>query len=80
MIDYKPEELNLELLSQLQGSLVAKLLLVNQELISRYRSVMSLSQDLPESKANRDVLSKSADRLEKFNEILESELARILCK
>lgn len=80
LYEHDPEELDLETLSELQASLIAKLFLVNQELISRYRNVTDLSSKLPGSEKARNVLSDSADHLEKVNTFLQAELARITGK
>ena len=77
LIDYDPAKLNLEMLSTLQGSLVAKLIIVNEELRRRWQSVADLSEDLPNSGASRAVLASGAARLERFNAFLETELAEI---
>jgi len=77
LIDYDPKELDLETLSHLQASLVAKLILVNEELINRYTNIVDLSNDLPDSRKSRAVLKKGAERLQGFNNILEIELAHI---
>jgi hypothetical protein len=80
LYEHDPEELDLETLSELQASLIAKLFLVNQELISRYKNVTDLSSGLPGSANARTVLSDSADHLEKVNTFLQAELARITGK
>ena len=80
LYEHNPEELDLETLSELQASLIAKLFLVNQELISRYRNVTDLSSKLPGSENARTVLSESADHLEQVNTFLQAELARITGK
>lgn len=77
LVDYDPRELNFEMLSQLQASLVAKLILVNEELSSRWKNISALGSDLPNSEDVRAVLGSGAEHLEEFNSILQSELARI---
>lgn len=80
LYEHDPEELDLETLSELQASLIAKLFLVNQELITRYKNVTDLSTKLPGSENARTVLSDSTDHLEKVNTFLQAELARITGK
>ena len=80
LIDYDPKKLSLEMLSQLQASLIAKLMLVNKELIHRYVNIVDLSGDLPDTGKSRAVLKSGAKRLQEFNCILETELAHILGK
>lgn len=80
LFEYEPRELDLETLGDLQASLIAKLFLVNQELISRYRNVTDLSSGLPRSEDAVTVLSDSADHLEQVNTFLQAELVRITGK
>jgi hypothetical protein len=80
LYEYDPKELDLETLSELQVSLIAKLFLVNQELISRYTNVTDLSSGIPGSANARTILSDSADHLKKVNTFLQAELARITGK
>lgn len=80
LYEYDPKELDLETLSELQASLIAKLFLVNQELVHRYKNVTDLSSGLPGSENARTILSDSADHLEKVNTFLQAELARITGK
>ncbi len=80
LYEHDPKELALETLSELQASLIAKLFLVNQELISRYRNVTDLSSTIPGSEDARTVIEDSADHLEKVNTFLQAELARITGK
>jgi hypothetical protein len=77
LVDYDLKELDLEMLSQLQASLVAKLILVNEELSSRWKNISALGSDLPNSDDARAVLDSGTEHLEEFNSILQSELARI---
>jgi len=63
------------MLSQLQVSLVAKLILVNKELISRCKNASALGSNFPNTEAARAVLETGAVDLEKFNSILYSEYA-----
>lgn len=77
LIDYDPMDLNLDMLSNLQASLVAKLILVNEELIQRYKNITDLSSNLSNSDDARSVLSDGAKHLEQVNAILKHELVRI---
>jgi hypothetical protein len=72
-----PKELDLDVLSHLQAALFAKLILVNYELIGRYRKLSEHSEDLDNTDNARSVLDNGAERLEQINVILESELARV---
>jgi len=65
------------MLSQLQASLVAKLILVNQELINRNKSVTDLGKGLPDEEKTKLILNRHTEHLEEFNSYLETELARI---
>ena len=44
LVDYYLKELDLEMLSQLQASLIAKLILVNEELSSRWKNISALTK------------------------------------
>jgi hypothetical protein len=72
-----PKTLSLDHLSHLQASLVAKLMLVNLEIFSRYRRISDISAGLPDSNGSISTLTKSADHLEQINIVLNSELGRI---
>lgn len=75
LIERDPKTLDLETLLGLQGALVAKLMLVNEELRSRYANLAELSQDLDASAWR--TFTDGADRLKAFNALLETELTRI---
>lgn len=77
LFEEDPETLSLELLSRLQASLIAKLILVHSEMEKRYRNLVSLSEGLPASDAPQTTLLRSADHLEQLNTILSAELSRI---
>jgi hypothetical protein len=77
LIDHDPKTLSLELLSTLQGSLIAKLILVNTELASRWRSIAQ-SADLPDSGGARKTLVDGAERVETLNRVLNAALAQCL--
>ena len=76
LFDCEPGELDLVLLAHLQASLLAKLILVNEEMHNRYRKVL----DSGESGNSRKVLADGAHSLASFNKYLENELARITGK
>lgn len=76
IFEYDPKDLNLELLSTLQVSLIAKLILVNDELKLRYQNISGLSSELPDVADSRQLLSESAARLSQINEVLRDELER----
>lgn len=78
LVDYDPKELDLDMLSHLQASLVAKLILVNEELISRWVSVATLGSDIPNTEGAQATLQSGAAHLKEFNTMLEEELARIV--
>lgn len=80
LYEYDPKELDLDTLTELQTSLIAKLFLVNQELILRFRNVTELGTNLPKSDGAMAVLADSADHLDKVNTFLKAELARITGK
>ncbi len=77
LFEYDPKTLSLELLSHLQASLIAKLILVNNELQSRFTKLAELSSGLDNVEDARKVMSDGADRLGRFNIILNLELERI---
>ncbi len=76
LFELDPKILSLELLSRLQASLLAKLILVNNELMSRYRNLSELSDGLPDADTNASLFSKSADELRGFNLILNQILSQ----
>jgi len=78
LIEYDPRTLDLEKLSLLEKSLMAKLLLVNNELITRYTRLMEASMGLPGMDDGRKVFADGVARCIKLNIILEDELARVL--
>lgn len=75
-----PKELELSSLSDLQTSLMAKLFLVNQELIFRYRQTADLSPNIPGTENAKTVITESVNHLEKVNAFLQAEIARITGK
>lgn len=79
LIEYDPSELDVEMLSHLRASLLAKLVLVNKELIQRYRDLVEIGTSVAGTDEARHTLSKSADHLQAFGVSLEHELSRIAC-
>jgi hypothetical protein len=77
LIDYELSELDLDMLSHLQASLMAKLILVNKELIARHRKLGVLAAGLTGAEDSRQVLLKAVARFEQLNAYLESELSQI---
>ncbi len=78
LFERDPKTLDLDMLSHLQASLVAKLILVNEELHRRYESLAGLSEEVPGSEKSQNVLEQGAVRLEAFNVYLNEELNRIV--
>jgi hypothetical protein len=76
LVEHEPSELDLELLSILQGALMAKLVRVNRELIARYSRLAELGENVPDTEQGRAVLIGGAERLATLNTVLESELER----
>jgi hypothetical protein len=78
LYDYDPRTLDLERLTLLEKSLMAKLLLVSRELIERYTKLIDLSKDMPNMTDGRKVMAAGvADRV-KLNILLENELSHVL--
>jgi hypothetical protein len=78
LFEYDPRTLDLEKLTLLEKSLMAKLLLVNRELIGRYTKLMELGKDMPNMADGVKVMAAGvADRI-KVNMMLEDKLARTL--
>jgi hypothetical protein len=80
LFEYEPQELDLDSLNELQTSLIAKLFLVNQELILRYKNITDLDPDLPQSDDAIALIAASMDHLEKVNAFLQAEIARLTGK
>jgi hypothetical protein len=77
LIDHDPKTLSTELLSELQASLVEKLILVNEELSVRCENVVPEANDLPKSTEDCALLTKGTERLRWFNAVLKVELDHI---
>ncbi len=80
LFEYEPQELDLDALNELQTSLIAKLFLVNQELIVRYKSITDFDPGLPQSEDAIATIKASVDHLENVNAFLQAEIARITGK
>ena len=78
LFEEDPKTLDLEMLSHLQASLVAKLIPVNEELRRRYENISALSGEIPASEKPRTALNQGATRLVEFNAYLNEELNRIV--
>jgi hypothetical protein len=78
LFEYDPKTLSVELLSILYGSLLAKLLLVTQELQERYEKIASLTEPVPNTEADRATLMEGAKKLRGFGLILENVLSQHL--
>ena len=77
LIDQDPKSLSLEMLSLLQASLIAKLIVTNQELQTRYERLADLSKDSDSAEHLTNTFVKGTSHLTQFNEHLSKELARI---
>ena len=75
-----PATLSIEMLSILQASLTAKLILVNKELLGRWQNIASLSDGVPDTESERMVLVEGVKWLQGFNLVLEHALAKIAGK
>lgn len=75
-----PKTLNIEALSLLFASLLAKLLLVSRELGGRYEKLASLSKNLDNTEDTRAVLLDGFKKLRGLSLILENVLAEELGK
>ena len=72
LFEEDPKSLSLESLSTLQTSLISKLILVNDEIMGRYRRLAELSNGLPNAEANASLFSDGANQLRAFNLVLHS--------
>jgi hypothetical protein len=76
LFEMDPKDLDLTLLHHMQGALIAKLLLVNREAVSRYEELLATSDLLAENQEKRQTLEAHKDKLCKINRVLESELSQ----
>ena len=77
LFEMDPKVLDLDSLSALQASCIAKLVLVNEELISRYKNVAEMGSDIPKAEDTKGHLIEIAEHLKNMNTILNLELSRI---
>lgn len=75
-----PKSLNIEALSLLQASLIAKLIMVNDELQRRFRLVTDLSSEIKDTEDSREILSEGTREIAGFNDYLRDKLAKLLGK
>jgi hypothetical protein len=78
LIDYDPQSLDLERLSLLEKALMAKLLLVNKELIGRYAKLIEASADFDGMEDGRKAFADGIARRIRLNIALEDELSRVV--
>jgi hypothetical protein len=78
LIDYDPQNLHLEKLSLLEKSLMAKLLLVNRELVRRYTKLIEASAGLNGMEDGRKIFADGIARRTKLDIVLEDELSRVI--
>jgi len=76
LFEYDPGDLDLELLTQLESALMAKLLLVCEELERRYQTVLEKSSEIKTTGQSRTMLLESTVRKQKLADLLRTELAR----
>jgi len=74
LVECEPEELNVPMLLALSDALIAKLILVNSELLRRTANIVSLSRELTDVEDARQVLVKSTERMMRFQAVLEAQL------
>ena len=77
LIDQDLRQLDLEMLTFLQSAVMAKLLLVNNELIRRYRNLGQVAQEMDNSDQYLRAFFSGVDRCEQINAILNARLLRI---
>jgi len=73
-----PDTLSIDELVNLQASLLAKMILVSDELHARYADVLASTDEKPSSVEARDILTRAAVHLDALNRVLRGELARVL--
>jgi hypothetical protein len=82
LINQDPRKLDLQALSFLQSSVMAKLLLVNNELIRRYSGLGKVALEMGGDKDKKDECLRTffavVDRCEQMNAILNDALAENL--
>jgi hypothetical protein len=80
LIDQDLRQLDLEMLTFLQSAVMAKLLLVNNELIRRYRNLGQVAQEMDNSDQYLRAFFSGVDRCEQINAILNVALAENMLK
>jgi hypothetical protein len=75
-----PAELGIEALLVLQRSLMAKLILTNDELLKRWRGAAAASGELPNAKELHETFLSDEKFLRGCNILLKEALARLLGK
>jgi hypothetical protein len=78
LIACDPKTLSFDLLHQYSAGLVAKLIIVSEELRGRYECLANLCVDLPNTDRERRLFVESADKLADLMITLQAELARLL--
>lgn len=76
LIDYEPGELSFPRLLQLQGALLAKLILVNDEIVRRDKDVLNVTAELPNMQRARETFAATVARLTEMNIALRAEFDR----
>jgi hypothetical protein len=80
LIDCDPRELDLEMLTFLQSSVMAKLLLVNNELIRRYSGLGKVALEMDNNDQYLRAFFAAVDRCRQMNSILNVALAEVMPK
>jgi hypothetical protein len=80
LIDCDPGELDLGMLTFLQSSVMAKLLLVNNELIRRYSGLGKVTLEMDNNDKYLRTFFAAVDRCEQMNSILNVALAEVMPK
>ena len=76
-IDAEPATLSLEALTALKVSLLAKVILVNNELRKRYAALLATCESVPEYARQREILARAVEGLDALNCVIEYELGRM---
>jgi hypothetical protein len=78
LIDCDPKELDVERLNLLQSAIMARLVLVNNELLRRWQGMIEVAKGMDKEAEYRAVFGAAADRCEQINAILSVALAENL--
>lgn len=76
LIEYDPATLSVPLLLKLQAGLLAKLILVNDEIIRRDRNMVAIAAELPNVDRAREVFAATVARLAEMNAVLRAKFDR----